>query len=72
VERFIAHKVRMNQYSRASAHTKHLALLKFCGWFSSEAALASITSRQLAAFYEHDREPTAVAPHSFTRGGLIE
>ena len=52
VERFVAHKVRMNQYSRASAHTKRLALLKLCAWLPGECTLASVTSRCLTAFYE--------------------
>jgi integrase len=56
IARFIAYKVRMNEYTPSSALTKRNKLLLFAKAMPQEACAASVTSRQVQSFYDEARK----------------
>ncbi|MCC7519885.1 MAG: tyrosine-type recombinase/integrase [Verrucomicrobiae bacterium] len=50
---FVGHKLRMNQYSRASATAKLYTLRQFFQWLPERTSAAAVTSKQVAEYYAH-------------------
>jgi len=59
IDRFIAHKIRQQEYTRSSAVTKRNKLLLFAASLPPGATAATVTTRQVQRFYDEALERTA-------------
>jgi integrase len=59
IDRFIAYKIRQQEYTRSSAVTKRNKLLLFAACFPSDTTAAMVTTRQVQRFYDEALERTA-------------
>jgi integrase len=59
IDRFIAYKVRQQEYTPSSALTKRNKLLLFAASLPAETTAAAITTRQIQRFYDQALERTA-------------
>src|SRR5439155_23134775 len=59
IDRFIAYKLRQQEYTRSSALTKRNKLLLFAASMPPGATAATVTTRQVQRFYDEALERTA-------------
>src|SRR5438105_9009684 len=59
IDRFIAYKIRQQEYTRSSAVTKRNKLLLFAATLPPGSTAATVTTRQVQRFYEEALERTA-------------
>src|SRR4029077_3096658 len=59
IDRFIAYKIRQQEYTRSSAVTKRNKLLLFAATLPPGSTAATVTTRQIQRFYDEALERTA-------------